>query len=135
MKLTKIFVVGAMLLFGTLAANAQPGMGGPGGPGGPGNFDPEQMAQMRADRMKETLKLNEDQYAKVLALYKAENEEMTKMMEQGGQPDREAFEKRREAQKAEFKKILTEDQYKQYEEEQSKMRRRGPGGPGGPGPR
>lgn len=127
MKITKILAVSVMLLIGAFAANAQPG-----GQGGFGQMNPEQMVKMRADRLKESLKLTDDQYNKVLALYKKDNEEMMKMMQGGGMPDMEAFQKRREAQNAELKKILTEAQYKQYEEQNQQMMR-GMGGPGGPG--
>lgn len=126
MKITKIIAICAMLVCGAFAANAQPG-----GFGGQ-QMDPSEMAKMRADRMKETLNLTNDQYTKVLDLYKKENEEMMRMFQQnqgGGQPDFSAMQKRREAQTAELKKILTEDQFKKYEEQQAQMR----GGMGGPG--
>ena len=101
-------------------------------------MNPEEMAKMRAERMKETLKLTDDQYTKIVALYNKENEEMQKEMQngqQGGQPDFSAMQKRREAQNAELKKILTEAQYKQYEEQEQQMGgRRGQGGPGQGGP-
>lgn len=131
MKITKIIAICAMLVCGAVAANAQPGFGGQ-------QMNPEEMAKMRADRMKESLKLNNDQYTKIVELYKKESEEMMKMFQenQGGQPDFSAMQKRREAQDAELKKILTEDQYKQYTEQQQQMRgRMGQGGPrpGGPG--
>lgn len=135
MKAIKIIAASIMLLCGALFANAQPGgMRGQGGQRGPGGqqMDPEQMVQMRVDRLKETLKLTADQVTKVTAVFKKQNEDMAKLM-QGGQPDMEAFQKLRENETAELKKILTADQFKAYEES---MQRgfgggRGQGGPGG----
>ena len=128
----KIMVAGAMLLAGALAANAQPG-GGPGGPGGP--MDPEKMAQMRADEMKEAVKLTDEQYTKVLNLFKEESAAMEKRMQQGGgQPGggREEMEKMMNERNEKLKAILTEEQYKTWSESEQN-RRGGPGGPGGPG--
>ena len=126
----KIAVASVMLAIGTLAANAQPG-----GQFG-GQFDPAQMTKMRVDRMKESLKLNDDQCKKLTDLFTKEQEEMMKMFQSGGQgqmPDMEAMQKRRDAQNAELKKILTEEQYKAYEEQQKQMMSRmGQGGQGGP---
>lgn len=133
MKLTKVIVTFAMLLFGVAVANAQPG-----GQFG-GQFDPEQMAKMRVDRMKESLKLSDEQATQLVALFKKQSEDMMKAMQQnqGGQPDMEAFQKMREQQNAEIKKVLTEEQYKKWEEEQAQMMRGFGGGQGGPqgGPR
>ncbi len=128
MKITKIIVACFALLIGANAANAQP-------QGGFGQMDPEQMVKMRVDGMKEQFKLSDDQCTKLTAIFKAENEEMMKSFQQGGQPDFSAMAKRREAQNAEIKKILTEDQYKQYEEMMNRMMSGmgGPGGQGGPG--
>ena len=94
------------------------------------------MAQRRADQMKEAVKLTDEQYAKVVALYKEESEAMQKMMQSTDrrqQMDREAMQKQREEQEAKLKAILTEEQYKTWTEAQQNMRRRGPGGPGGQG--
>ena len=131
----KLIVAGTMLLAGAFVSQAQPGrQGGQGGQ----RFDPAQMAQRRADMMKETLKLTDKQYEEVLAMYKEESAQM-----QGGQPqqgmDREQMQKQREerraAQDAKLKKILTDEQYKTWTEQQNRRGQGGPGGPGGPGGR
>ena len=117
---------------------------GQGGPQGGGQFDPEQMITRQADRLKETCGLSDEQYAKVKEFYKKQQEEMMKQFQEGGQGQgqgqrmsREDMEKRREAQNAELKKILTEEQYKKYTEAQAQQRQRrgqgGQGGQGGPG--
>lgn len=128
MKITKLIIAGALFLFGAVTANAQPGGFGQ-------QMDPTEMAKFRADGMKESLNLTNDQYTKVLALFKKENEEMMKMFQenQGGQPDFSAFQKRMDAQNAELKKILTEEQYKKYDEQMKQMM--SGFGQGGPGPR
>ena len=79
--LLKLLVAAAMVLTGSFVSNAQPG----GGFGG--QMDPEQIAKFRADDMKQTVKLTDDQYKKVVDLYKAEMENMMKMFESGGMPD------------------------------------------------
>lgn len=118
-----------MFLVGTFAANAQPGRGM-----GPGNFDPEQMAQMRANQMKEAVNLTDAQYTKVVELFKAENAEMQKAFQSGQQGGgREAFEKMRTERETKLKAILTEEQFKTWTEKEREFMR-GPGGPGGPGP-
>ncbi len=129
----KLLVAGMMLVAGSFVSMAQPGGGRPGGQGGR-QFDPAQMAQRRADMMKETVKLTDEQYAKVLALYKEESEAMQKQMQSGERPrmDREAMQKQREEQDAKLKAILTEEQFKTWTEAQQN-RRGGFGGPGGPG--
>jgi Spy/CpxP family protein refolding chaperone len=130
----KLLVAGMMLVAGSFVSMAQPGGGRPGGQGGR-QFDPAQMAQRRADMMKETVKLTDEQYAKVLALYKEESEAMQKQMQSGERPrmDREAMQKQREEQDAKLKAILTEEQFKTWTEAQQNRMLRGMGGPGGPG--
>ncbi|MCR4859491.1 MAG: hypothetical protein K5910_02375 [Bacteroidales bacterium] len=135
-KAMKWLVAGVMLVSGAFVSMAQPGGGpGPGGQGGR-RFDPAEMAQRRADEMKEAVKLTEEQYAQVLEMYKAESEAMQKRMESGERPqmDRETMQKQREEQDKKLQEILTEEQYKTWSEQQ-RQRRRGPGGPGGPGGR
>lgn len=106
-------------------------------------FKPEEMATFQADRMKKDLDLNEEQYKAFYNFYLKRSEEMKKeraKFQEGQQMDREALRaemvKRQEAQNAEFKKILTEEQYKKYEElqkkEQERRRQGGPGAPRGP---
>ena len=132
----KLLVAGVMLVAGSFVSMAQPGGGRPGGQGGR-QFDPAQMAQRRADMMKESLKLTDAQYAKVLEMYKEESEAMQKQMQSGERPlmDRETMEKQREEQNKKLKAILTEEQFKTWTAQQQEMRRGfgGPGGPGGPG--
>lgn len=132
MKAIKIIAASIMLLCGALFANAQPG-GARGQRGGGQQFNPEQMVQMRVDYMKESLKLTADQVTKLTAVFKKQNEEMGKLMQGGGQPDMEAFQKLREAENAELKKILTAEQFKTYEESMQRgfgggRGQRGPGG-------
>ena len=106
-------------------------------------FKPEEMATRMADGMKKELNLNDEQYKSVYNLYLKRGEEMKKeraKFQEGQQIDREALRaemvKRQEAQNAEFKKILTPEQYKKYEEmqkrEQERRRQGGPGAPRGP---
>ena len=134
-KLYKLFWVGVMLLVGAFASNAQPG----GFPGGQ-MPDAAQIAKMRADQMKDVVKLTDDQYAKVQALFKEEMEEMQKRME-GGAPmngDFEAMRKemetRRQEQNKKLQKILSKEQFEKWTKEEEN-RRAAFGGPGGPGPR
>ena len=123
-----LLAAGAMLFCGAFAAQAQPG----GGFGG--QMDPEQFATRRADQMKESLKLTDQQYKDVVAYFKEQMTEMQKRFEGGqggGGFDMEEMQKLRQAQEAKLKAILTEEQYKKYAEEQ--QNRRGQGGPGGGG--
>lgn len=127
----KFLIMVAALLFGAAVANAQPGGWGGQRP------DPEQMAKMMADRMKEQLTLTDAQYTKVLALFKKENEEFGKMFEGGmggGNMDfdtiRKVMEERQVKRDEQLKTILTEDQFKAYQVEQEKMRQRFAGGGG-----
>ena len=134
-KVLNLLVAGVLLVAGSFVSKAQPGGGG--FPGGQGQFDPAQMATMRADMMKQTVNLTDDQYKKVVAMYKEETEAMMKAF-QSGQPqpmDREAMQKQREEQNKKLKAILTDEQWKKWEEAMQNMMRGfgGPGGPGGPG--
>lgn len=120
-----LFAAGAMLFAGMSNANAQ-------GPGGGFNFDPAEMAKMRVDQMKQSLKLNDDQVKKLTDLFKKQSEEMAKMFEGGGMPDMDKMQENMKKQDEEIKKILTADQYKAYTEEQRKMMEQfGGGGFGG----
>lgn len=106
-------------------------------------FKPEEAATFQADHMKKELALNEEQYKAIYNFYLKRNEEMKKeraKYQERQQIDREALRaemvKRQEAQNAEFKKILTPEQYKKYEEmqkrEQERRRQGGHGAPRGP---
>ena len=121
-----LMAAGVMLFAGMTTAQAQ-------GPGGFGGGNPDEMVKMRIDRMKETLKINSDQEAKLTALFKKQNEEMAKMFQSGERPDRSQMEETRKKQDEEIKKILTAEQYKLYTEEQQRMREQFGRGPGGGG--
>lgn len=115
----KIAFTSLMLVFGMGVANAQFGGQMP---------SPEEMAKMQADQMKETVKLNDDQYAKVLVVYKEQGEQMQKMFQEGGQPDMGAFQKMHEEQDKKLKEILTDEQYKKWNEHQQQMMQQFQGG-------
>jgi len=110
-KIIVTLLAAALMLFAGAKANAQDF----------GNFDPAQMAQMRVDQMKESLKIDKDQAAKLLELFKKESQEMAKMFEGGGMPDMDKMQENRKKQDEAIKKILTADQYKAYTEQQRKM--------------
>lgn len=115
----KIAFTSLMLVFGMGVANAQFGGQMP---------SPEEMAKMQADQMKETVKLNDDQYAKVLVVYKEQGEEMGKLFNGGGQPDFSEFGKIQEKTNGKLKEILTEEQYKKWDEHQQQMMQQFQGG-------
>lgn len=92
------------------------------------NFDPAQIAQMRVDQMKQSLKINDDQAAKLLDLFKKESEEMAKMFQGGGMPDMSKMEENMKKSDEAIKKILTKEQYEEYSEQQRKMREQFAGG-------
>lgn len=122
MNLFKTAIMSLMLVFGVSAANAQMGQ----------MPSPEEMAKMQADQMKQTVNLNDDQYNKVLVVYKESGEKMRKMFEGGGQPDFSKFGEIQEEQNKKFKEILTDEQYKKWDEYQQEMRKN-MGGFGGGG--
>ena len=111
MKKTLITIVAAvaMLLGGAYSASAQMP-----------DFNPEEMVKMIVDQMKETLKLTDEQYPKVMDLQKKQMENMQKMFEGGGF-DMDAMQKQMEEHQAAMKKILTADQFKKWEEQQAQM--------------
>ncbi|MBP5336157.1 MAG: hypothetical protein J6Y63_01435 [Bacteroidales bacterium] len=125
-KLFKWFVVGAMLLVGAFTSNAQ-GFGGQ-------MPSADEIAKMRADQMKETVSLTDDQYAKVTVIFKEEMEAMQKMFEGGGgmggdfEQMRKDMEKRQEEQNKKLKEILTEDQFNKWQKQQEEMRAQFGGG-------
>ena len=115
--IVKFFVAAAIMFAGAFVSNAQPGGGF--------QFDPNEIAKMRADDMKQTVKLTDD-------LYKAEMENMMKMFESGGMPDMDAMQKQREEQTKKLKEVLTKDQFEAWQKhEQERMQQFG-GGFGGP---
>lgn len=123
MKFFKTAIMSLMLVFGVSAANAQMGQ----------MPSPEEMAKFQADQMKQTVNLNDDQYNKVLVIYKESGEKMRKLFEGGGgQPDFSKFGEIQEEQNKKFKEILTPEQYKKWDEYQQEMRKN-MGGFGGGG--
>ena len=101
-------------------------------------MEPKEQATRRADQLKETCGINDEQYKKVYDLYfqqAQETDSIFKAMQNGGgQPqfDREAFQKRQEAQRAAIKAILTPEQFEKYEKAEAERRsRRGGFGGGG----
>lgn len=99
-----------------------------------GDFNPEDMAKMQVDRMKESYKLNDAQYNKLLKFFKDSTKKMMDDMQNGGGQggfDMEAMQKRMKAQNDTIKSVLTEEQFKAYEEDQKKMRERFQQGGGG----
>ena len=95
-------------------------------------FNPEDMAKRQVEHMKETLKLNDDQYKAIYELFMTSTKKMQAEMDsvrQAGGDMRQAFDmekmrKRQEEQNAAIKAILTEEQYAAYEKMQSERRRR-----------
>jgi len=110
-KIIITLMAAALVLFTGANANAQ----------GPGNFDPAQMAQMRVDQMKQSLKINDDQAAKLLVIFQKESEEMAKMFEGGGMPDMSKMQENMKKQNEAIKTVLTDEQFKAYIEQQKKM--------------
>ena len=85
----------------------------------------EQMAKMKADRMKQQLLLGDDQYDKVYKLCLKQSEAQQKRMEQ--------MKKEQEEMSQQMKGILNDAQYERYEQLQSaRMHRRMQGNNGKP---
>lgn len=115
-----VVAMAAMLSFG---ANAQEHHGPAGHhPNGfdSKKFDAEKFAQMKADHMREALNLDQKTYDKVLKVYQKEAKNFEKQQ------------KFRKDQDAEFRKILTPEQYKAYKKAQHGRHGRH-GQPGGHG--
>ena len=100
-------------------------------------MDPKEQATRRADQIKESCGINDEQYKKVYDLYfqqAVETDSIFKAMQNGGgQPqfDREGFQKRQEAQRAAIKAILTPEQFEKYEKAEAERRSRRGGFGGG----
>lgn len=97
---------------------------------------PEEMAKMRADRMKEQLELTDAQHAQVLELFKEQmenrsanmsmsREEREKLTEEQRAERREEMQKMRDEQDAKLKEILTAEQFAKYEENRRNMPQNG----------
>lgn len=106
------------------------------------NFNPEEMATRRADRVKEATGINDEQYKKVYDLYLKQAQDaqakMKEAQEKGERPqfDRDAMQKQEEANNAALKEILSAEQFEAFSKMQQERRQRGGmrGGMGG-GPR
>ncbi|GAB3579995.1 periplasmic heavy metal sensor [Hymenobacter daeguensis] len=125
------------LTIGTAAAQAPEG-GMPGGGYGRMQGNPEEMAKRQTERMTQELGLNADQAAKVQQIQTARAQEMQAMRGQaGGDRDkmREQMQASRAKYDAQYKEVLTADQYTKYTSMQANRMNRGGGpGMGGPGP-
>ena len=103
-------------------------------------MDPKEQATRRADRLKETCGINDDQYKKAYDLFfqqAVETDSIFKAMQASGdrpQFDREAFQKRQEEQRAAIKAILTDEQFEKYEKSEAERRSRRGGFGGGQRP-
>lgn len=92
-------------------------------------FKPEDMATRQATELKDSCSLNEEQYTAVYNLYLEQSKQMQAAMQQGGQGqrqqfDREAMQKRQEEFNGKLKAILTEEQYARYEQMQKNRMQR-----------
>ncbi len=111
-------------------------------------FKPEEMAKRRADNVKESAKINDEQYKKVYDLFLKQAKDQQAKMKEGQQGNnrqrfnREEMQKQQDATNKELKAILTPEQYKAYDKAQKERRQRfgqrgrggdrgGFGGPGG----
>lgn len=130
-----MLILGVMLFFGVIAAQAQGGGRGQGGPGGQ-RMDPEAMAKQRAELFQEKFGLSDDQYTKthdvILANQKEMREKMTELMGSGDREGmRAAMTKSQEDLDKKLKEIFTADQFTKYEawkKENPPMQRRRGGG-------
>jgi Spy/CpxP family protein refolding chaperone len=127
------------LTIGTAAAQTSPPDGGrmQGGGGGYGRMQgsPDEMAKRQTERMTQELGLNADQAAKVQQIQTARVQEMQTMRGQaGGDRDkmREQMQASRTKYDAQFKEVLTADQYTKYTSMEANRMNRG-GGMGRPG--
>jgi protein CpxP len=112
------------------------GMQGRGGYGGRMQGSPEEMAKRQTERMTQELGLSADQATKVQQIMVARGREMQAMRGQsGGDRDkmREQMQASRTKYDAQFKEVLTADQYTKYTTMQANRMNRG-GGPGMDGP-
>jgi Spy/CpxP family protein refolding chaperone len=136
MKASLLTLLAAFALtIGTAAAQTSPDGGGmQGGGGGYGRMQgtPEEMAKRQTERMTKELGLNADQATKVQQIQTARVQEMQAMRGQaGGDRDkmREQMQASRTKYDAQFKEVLTADQYTKYTSMEGNRMNRG-GGPG-----
>ena len=127
MKQTQIFRVLALVLPGFLLVLNLSAQGGPGR----GFQMTEEDIKERVESTARTLKMDEDQHKKALSVemdfYNKMQIERQKMMNAGGPPDRESMRAKmmqmRDERNAEYKKILSSDQYDQFIEMQEQRMR------------
>jgi periplasmic protein CpxP/Spy len=123
------------LTVGTAAAQTTPSTdAGPMRDRGRMQGNPDEMAKRQADRMTQELGLHADQTAKVQQILLARGQEMQAMRGQArdaGNRDqmREQMQANRAKYDAQFKEVLTADQYTKYTTMQADRMNRG-GGPG-----
>lgn len=123
---------------GSAAAQTTSGdaMQGQGGGYGRMQGNPDEMAKRQADRMTQELGLSADQSTKVQQIMLARGQEMQAMRGQaGGDRDkmREQMQASRSKYDAQFKEVLTADQYTKYTSMEANRMNRGGRGMGGPG--
>ena len=134
-----LLLAACAITIGGAAAQTTSGDGMQGQGGGYGRMQgtPDEMAKRQADRMTQELGLSADQSAKVQQIMLARGQEMQSMRGQaGGDRDkmREQMQASRTKYDAQFKEVLTADQYTKYTSmESSRMSRGGGRGMGGPG--
>lgn len=106
----KLLIICGMLFTTITFANAQDGQGRRGG-------TPEERAKRQTEQLAEKLKLNDDQKAKVQAIYLEQGPRMRKLRDSLGD-NREGFRaamlKSNEQNEAKIAAVLTEDQKKAY---------------------
>ena len=119
----KLFVAAALAIAGAFNANAQMGGGF--------QMDPDGIAKMIADDMKQTVKLYDTHYKEVAELYTAQMKDMEKQFSSGQMPDMEAMQKQQEEQTKKLKAILTKDQFEAWDKHQKEMMQQFGGGFGG----
>ena len=123
------------LLALALSATAASAQAGPG-PGGRPQRTPEEMAARQTEGLTKQLGLSADQSAKVQQIMLARDQEMQAMRGQaGGDRDkmREQMQASRSKYDAQFKEVLTADQYTKYTSMEANRMNRGGRGMGGPG--
>ena len=104
-----------------------------GGQGGQGGGRPQMDPAQRTARLKDQLKLTDDQVTKITAIYTAEAAKRDSITKAGG--DRAAMRPLREASNAKIKAILTAEQNTEFDKVSQFGGRRGGqgGGQGGQG--
>lgn len=94
-----------------------------------GNATPEERAAKMTERMKQSLKLTEDQATKVQAINLQAAKDMAAARE-SGQDMRTSMQTIRTKQDAELQKVLTPEQYKTYQDSRQQMQNRNNGSGG-----